>query len=277
MAYVILSRRGRLGSTWPSGSSRKSTPDTPISAAAARCSPVRRSASWRGSTNGSSLPLSPRVTRRYRTSAPPSTQRATVPAAPNSMSSGWAATTSTRSGAGNRSIAIGQVSRVVDEGMRRWSGATLGRAIVAADHCPLLDPLSGQPCGLRCESVPDRNARGLSLNGGRRRPRHRGKPNQPVLRSDEGTLCPRGDFGVVAEKDDLSLGTQCVQDREEGRTSLAVRLGRDLVEDERRRLVGGDQVLSHGHPQQQVDLLTRTFGEQPGFSPDARPRLLDLD
>src|SRR5437870_1513167 len=192
MAYVILSRRGRLGSTWPSGSSRKSTPDTPISAAAARCSPVRRSASWRGSTNGSSLPLSPRVTRRYRTSAPPSTQRATVPAAPNSMSSGRAATTSTRSGAGNRSIAIGQVIR-------------------------------------------------------------------------------------VAEEDDLSLGTQCVQDREKRRTSLAVRLGSDFVEDERRRLIGSDQVLSHGRAQQQVDLLTRALGEQPGFSPDARPRLLDLD
>ena len=68
-----------------------------------------------------------------------------------------------------------------------------------------------------------------------------------------------------------------MQDREKRRTSLAVRLGSDLVEDERRRLTGSDQVLSHGRAQQQVDLLTRALGEQPGFSPDARPRLLDLD
>ena len=39
--------------------------------------------------------------------APSLTQRATVPAAPNSMSSGWAATTRTRSGVGSLSSGIG--------------------------------------------------------------------------------------------------------------------------------------------------------------------------
>src|SRR2546421_137692 len=46
-------------------------------------------------------PASPRVTMRYATSRPSSTQRATVPAAPKSMSSGCAATASTRSTSGS--------------------------------------------------------------------------------------------------------------------------------------------------------------------------------
>ena len=41
--------------------------------------------------------------------------------------------------------------------------------------------------------------------------------------------------------------------------ALGVGLRGDLVQDQRRALIGGDQVLGHGDPQQQEDLLARAL------------------
>ena len=64
----------------------------------------------------------------------------------------------------------------------------------------------------------------------------------------------------MGEEHDLSLGAEPMQDLEHLDLALRVRLGGDLVQDQRRALVGGDQVLSHGDPQQQEDLLAGPFG-----------------
>jgi hypothetical protein len=69
---------------------------TPTVSAAASVSALRIPASFSPTSARSCVPVEPSVTMQYVTSAPASVHVATVPAQPNSMSSGCAETTSAR-------------------------------------------------------------------------------------------------------------------------------------------------------------------------------------
>src|SRR5918993_3737980 len=93
MSRTICSRTSSVGSSSPSSYPRNSTWSTPTTLADALASASRNSASRSRVISGSLDPAAPLVTSAYVTCAPSRTQRATVPAHPNSMSSGCAATT----------------------------------------------------------------------------------------------------------------------------------------------------------------------------------------
>src|SRR3989442_9752899 len=94
---VMARRRSRVTSTIPSSTPRNTHSSTPRTSHAARCSIWRISASSSRRAPGSFEPADPSVTHTYATWAPSRVQAATVPALPNSASSGWAKTTSARS------------------------------------------------------------------------------------------------------------------------------------------------------------------------------------
>src|SRR5437867_3870440 len=90
-------RRSSVTSTIPSGMPMNTQSVTPRTSHAARCSTSRISASSSRIPPGSFDPAEPSVTHTYTTSVPARVQEATVPADPNSASSGWAKTTMARS------------------------------------------------------------------------------------------------------------------------------------------------------------------------------------
>jgi hypothetical protein len=98
ISRTIFSRTSSVGSSSPSSYPRNSTCSTPTTLADARASASRISANRPRVISGSLDPAAPFVTSAYVTCAPSCTHRATVPAHPNSISSGCAATTNTRFG-----------------------------------------------------------------------------------------------------------------------------------------------------------------------------------
>ena len=85
------------------------------------------------------------------------------------------------------------------------------------------------------------------------------------------------DSGVVGEEHHLAVTTQVVEQAQQRVPTTVVGLGSDLVQEQRGRLAGGDQVLGEGHPEEEVHLLARALGQASCLAPLAGGRLLDLD